>query len=245
MVLAAALVITSDPGGARAQSQAGGLPTLADRVSILEGVATTLKSTVTTLQTQVKTLDSTVTTVQTTNADLQSALAAEVAARQAADDALRALVAQVALDRLKGDVDLTTRISNLEAEVGDLANSVTGKFFDVKTLGGLVNGALATVATLGPLPPGNYLVIGRASVQNFIHDTTWFCTLNDPTGNNIDDSVTSTQFLGFSGHQSSLTMAGIARLASSGSVRMECQTGESGSDLPSVHLLAVQVGSPG
>jgi len=136
---------------------------------------------------------------------------------------------------------LLNRIKNAEDLIG-----ATGKFFDVKTSGGLVNGANATVATLGPLPPGNYLVIGRAEVENFIHDTLWFCNLIDPAGLNIDGTASSTQSVEFSGVPlSSLTMAGIARLTTAGKVTMECGSNESGSDLPNIHLLAVQVGQPG
>jgi hypothetical protein len=241
LVLVSVFVIMSDPGGARAESQAGGLPAVADRVSVLEGVATTLKASVAILQTQVTTLRTTVTTLETDNTDLKSALAAETAARAAEDSTLRGLLFQEALDRITAGINLSNRIQAVEALIG-----ATGKFFDVKTSGGLVNGANATVATLGPLPPGNYLVIGRAFVENFIHDTLWFCNLLNPAGFNIDGTATSTQSVGFTGNAlSSMTMAGFARLTTSGPVTMECASDESGSDLPDIHLLAVQVGQPG
>jgi hypothetical protein len=244
MVLAGGFVIASGPGTARADSQAGGVPVVADRVSVLEGVATTLQTAVTALTTQVTTLRTTVTTLQTDNTDLRAALAAEIAARGAGDDAVRALVFQEALDRLKVDVNLTNRMQAVEALAGAGA---TGKFFDVHISDAfLVNGARATVATVGPLPPGNYLVVGRVEVENFIHDTLWFCNLLNPAGFNIDGTATSTQSVGFTGNAlSSLTMAGIARLTAAGPVTLECESNESGSDLPNVHLLAVQIGQPG
>lgn len=254
MVLAGVFVTMLGSGGARAESQAGGVPAVSDRLTVLERATATLRTTVTTLQTQVTTLRTTVTTLQTDNTDLKGALAAEIAAREASENALRAadddirgVVFQLALDRLKGDLDLATRISNVEALIGAGAS---GKFFDVRTSGGLVHGGRATVATLGPLPPGNYLVIGRVDVENFIHDTLWFCSLHDPLHQGPDFSVdaasTSTQSVGFTGSAlSSLTMAGIARLTTSGPVTIECQSTESGSDLPGIHLLAVQVGQPG
>ena len=248
VIVAGGFVVLSGAGGVRAESQAGGLPVVADRVTRLEGVATTLQTAVTTLTTQVTTLRTTVTTLQTDNASLQNALAAEIAARQAADSALQAAhdalagaVFQEVFARVNGDRALGNRIDDVAALI-----AATGKFFEVKTFGGLVNGARATVATLASLPPGNYLVIGRAEVQNLIHNVTlWLCSLNDPTGL-IDDSAASTLSLELTGSpRASITLAGISRLTTSGPVTMECQAGEAGSDLPSIHLLAVQVGQPG
>jgi len=234
----------SGPTGAQAQSQAGGLPAVSDQVSRLEGVATTLQTAVTTLTTQVTTLRTTVTTLQTDNVDLQSALTAEIAARQAADDALHTLLFQEVVNRAKGDLDLGARISNVEALVGAGAS---GKFFQIRTTGSLVNGARATVATLGPLPPGNYLVIGRVDVENFDHDALRICSLQHPSELLvIDASQTSTRSVGLTGSPlASITMAGIARLTVSDPVTMDCESGESGSDLGDIRLLAVQIGLPG
>ena len=251
MILAGVFVMVSTPEGARAESQAGGVPALAERVTVLEGVTTTLKTTVTTLQTQVTTLRTTVTTLQNNNTDLQSALAAEIAAREAAeaalratDDELRSAIFQVVLDRLKGDIDLAARISNLEAQVG---TGASGKFFKIEATGTLVNGARATIATLGPLPPGNYLVIGRVDVNNFDHDALWFCSLQHPSELHvIDGAETSTQSVGLSGSPlASITMAGIARLTVSDPVTMDCESNRNSSDLANIRMLAVQIGLPG
>jgi len=250
LLLAGVFVIMSAPGGAHAESQAGGVPALAERVTVLEGVTTTLKTTVTTLQTQVTTLRTTVTTLQDSNADLRSALAAEIAARETAegalratDDELRSLIFQLALR----DIDFAIRIKNLEDDVAANAGA-SGKFFQIRhATGGLVNGARATIATLGPLPPGNYLVIGRVDVVNFDHDALWSCSLQHPSEQqSIDGAETSTQSVGLSGSPlASITMAGIARLTVSDPVTMDCESNRNSSDLGNIHLIAVQIGLPG
>src|SRR5262245_53251474 len=95
-LLSLATIVSLCLGGlfamAEAQSQAGGLPDVSARVSILEGIATTLQNQVTTLQTEATGLRNQVTVLQTANTNLQNAFDAETAARVQGDNALRAAV---------------------------------------------------------------------------------------------------------------------------------------------------------
>ena len=107
-----------------AQSQAGGLPVVSDRVSVLEGVAANLQTAVTTLRTEV-------TVLQNTNTELKNALDAERTARIAADNALQAALNQKATTRETQDGNLELA---LVVEHAQRANT------DLK-LRGLINNA--------------------------------------------------------------------------------------------------------
>ena len=81
-------IAVSIPLCAFADSQTGGVPSLADRVTTLENSVTNLQTTLTTLQTTLTTLQTSLTTLQTTvvnvksdNTTLQNALNAEIQAR--------------------------------------------------------------------------------------------------------------------------------------------------------------------
>jgi hypothetical protein len=190
------VVALSGPLVARADSQAGGLPAVADRVSALEAAVTSLQIANTNLQnaltaeTAARTagdnaLQAANTSVQNAlnaeiaarsagdsalqaaNTNLQSALNAEIAARSAGDSALQAAIGQEAAARQSADSALSAALSTAK---GKAFQTFVPNF-------GLVNGNEAVVATLGPLPPGDYFVIARATVRNASHDAAWFCFL--------------------------------------------------------------------
>jgi hypothetical protein len=102
-------MIVSGQGGARAASQAGGLPAVSDRVSALEGIARTLQAAVTALQTQVTTLQTANANLQSSLNNLQTALNTETAARTAGDTTLQAAVTQKKR-RVVSPVTITCRI---------------------------------------------------------------------------------------------------------------------------------------
>src|SRR5262245_58743113 len=162
--------MTSVASSLQAESQAGGLPVVSDRVRVLEGIAvnlqtavttlqsnvTTLKTSVTNLQTNVTTLQTKVTTLESDNTDLQSALDAEIAARKAAEAQLQDALNLEEFFRKGTDVILNNAVATLKARLDSV-----GTFYSVHNSGGgLDHGIFAEVAILGPLPPGNYLVIG-------------------------------------------------------------------------------------
>src|SRR5262245_22717574 len=158
-MLAGVFVIMLGPSGAWAASQAGGLPAVSDRVSVLEGIVATLRTAVTTLTAQV-------TALQTANTGLQNALNAEIAGRTAADTALKNALDQEAAKRANDDSSLQTAL-NIEKEQriqGDnaLASEIGsgGKAFIVKRDEDvfLPNGDRAIVAAL-PLPAGSYFLL--------------------------------------------------------------------------------------
>jgi hypothetical protein len=227
---------------AEAQSQAGGLPAVSARVEVLEGIATTLQNQVTTLQTQVTTLRDQVTVLQTANTDLQNALSAEIAGRVQGDNALRAAV----------DSERLQRIAAIQT-VTDLVTSA-GQFFETLVVNTfLVEGESAVVATLGPLPAGNYLVTATLGLENTVHAARWLCTLFTQTGDQVPVTVidslqthTSLGGIGVLSEFNSLALVGIARLPhGAATVKVNCGTGVSGSDIRQVQIVAVKVGEPG
>ena len=244
-----ALGLAGVSSSAEAQSQAGGLPAVSARVSILEGIAAKLQTAVTTLAT-------TVTTLQTANTDLQNALNAEIAARVQGDNALRAAVDSERFQRTAGDSNLLTQIVDNAAAIQTINGLVTsaGQFYEALVVNTfLVEGAFATVATLGPLPSGNYLVTATLSLENVNNAARWLCTLSTQTVDqgritvvDIHQTHTSLGGIGVLSEFNSLALAGIARLPDgAATVRVGCGTGVSGSDIRSVHIVAVKVGEPG
>ena len=244
--LAVVFVIVSGPGTARAQSHAGGLPAVSDRVTVLEGITANLQSAVTTLQTAVTTLQGNVTTLQTKvttletkNTDLQSALNAEVAARKSAIADLQDSLDVERFARTLADNLIKARLDSL----GGLGTFFIGE----NTSGGLVMGAPATVVTIGPLPAGNYLVVGTVQVRNSIHDVDWLCDLLGPAGEFLDGGITFTQNnIDARGDETTLTLAGIARVPTASSATVRCQNlTETGGSTTIGRMFAVRVGQPG
>ena len=263
VILAGMFAMMSVPSSVQAESQAGGLPGVSDRVRVLEGIAvnlqtavttlqsnvTTLKTTVTNLQTNVTTLQTKVTTLETKNTDLQGALDAEIASRVQGDNALRAAVDSERVQRTAGDSSLADAIDT----IGDLVAS-TGQFYETVVVNTfLVEGASATLATLGPLPAGNYLVTATLGLENTIHAARWLCTLFAQTGDQVPVAVidslqthTSLGGIGVLSEFNSVALAGIARVPqAAASVKVNCGTGVSGSDVRSVRIVAVKLGQPG
>ena len=252
LVLTGMFAIMSVPSGAQAQSQAGGLPVVSDRVSVLEGTAaalqaalTSLQTTVTNLQTTVTTLRTQVTSLQTANTDLGNALNAEIVARLQGDSGVRASVESERLQRIAAD-------SSLMETIGTLTS--TGRFYETVVVNTfLVEGADAVLATLGPIPSGNYLVVANLSLENTVHAARWLCTLFSETVDQghitlIDSHQTHTSLggIGVLSEFNTLALVGIARLPdSAATVKVRCSTGVSGSDIRVVHVVAVRVGNPG
>ena len=243
VILAGVFTIMSGAGAARAQSQAGGLPAVSDRVSALERIAVTLQSAVTTLQTQV-------TALQTSNTNLQNALNAETAARIAADTALQAAVTQEATTRSAGDTALqaavtqeaTTRKTADDSLRAEILASGGKAFSTFQRNAGLVQGARAVVGTVGPLPAGNYLLTAKATVENFIHDVDlWECDLQRDDGIFIDNSASSTTT---GSPFTAIVNVGLTTLPTAQSVKMSCAAigNISGSDVSDIAITAVPVG---
>src|SRR5262245_38340358 len=253
VILAGVFVIGSGPSGARAQSQAGGLPDVSDRVRVLEGIAVTLQTAVTNLQTNVTTLQTQVTVLQTANTGLQNALNAEIAARTAAQSALKNALDQEAARRADDDALLATLL-NLETKLRiDADNGLAGQ---VNTRGKafatrvgetfLVNGANAKVAEL-PLPAGSYFVLAKAVLQNQDHDSHWNCALE--TGDNppgiLDLADVDTESFGlstFAIYHGIPVLTSVVTLGAAGSVNLQCFSGKAGSILQGVEIIAISVG---
>jgi regulator of replication initiation timing len=255
-VLVAVFMIVSGQGGARAASQAGGLPAVSDRVSVLERIAATLQTAVASLQTQVTTLKTHVTTLQTqvttletANTGLQNALNAETAARIAADNALQAALNQEATTRKAQDDNLVSALLNeglrrisADAELRGLINNARGQAFSTfRRNAQLVNGATALVGAVGPLPAGNYLVTAKATVSNSDDDASWDCFLQRDDKVAIDSTGAGTSS---DSHFATIVNVGLTSLPSAQSIKMFCGTfgGIAGSQLFDIAMTAVQVG---
>ena len=114
-----------------AQSQEGGLPALAERVRVLENLVTTLGA----------------------------GLAAEMAARQAADATLQSSINTETTARQAGDATLAAQI-NTRGKAYSIGSAVLF----------LPNGDLTVLSSLD-LPAGPYFFIGHVNVSNVDHDT--------------------------------------------------------------------------
>lgn len=246
-VLVSMVVITSNPSDVGAQSQAGGLPAVSERVSVLERLAVTLQTAVTSLQTQV-------TVLQTANNDLKKALDAEAAARTAADNALRAALDQEASTRETADTNLslalvTERLQRIgtDEELRGLISNARGQAFSTfRNHASLINGATALVGKVGPLPAGNYLIIAKATVLNFDNNAVWDCFLRRDDGVSVDSTSTGTaahEFLDDLGpDHSNIVNVGLTSMPAPGSVNMFCGSREAGSEIFNIAMTAVQVG---
>jgi len=246
LTISTILALLAFPVSSRAgDPQTGGLPALADRVQLLEGLTQSLQQAVETLQSNVAAL-------QSANTNLQSALNAEIAARAAADTTLQAALTREATLRDSADSALQTQIGQ-EATTRLLSDKALGESIAANQVNaysiyhdhaGLVGGNRAAVGTIGPLPAGNYLVTGKVTASNFIHDTVWSCYLQRDDGVFIDrtDSDTTTAALGGSGGSTAIVNVALTTLSAPGSISMLCESQASGSDLFDVSITATQVG---
>src|SRR5262245_13019777 len=143
---------------AEAQSQSGGLPAMAERLSRFEGITATLESTVTGLVTQVSGLQAAnadlrnaLNAERASSANLQKALEGEIAARIAADTALR--------KQLEGS-DLFIAIDQF---IRDLAENVTPLEDD---------GQLTNVDLQNVLQQQQQMLQLLSNISKMLHDVT-------------------------------------------------------------------------
>jgi hypothetical protein len=216
---------------ARADSQTGGVPTLDVRV-------TTLETTVGVLQTSLTTLQNTVTTLQAANNDLQKALNDEITNRFVADFKLASALADETNERKYQDSVLSGAIENLKtAGIGAKAYSTFVLHGDVP------NGNRTTVATLGGLPAGKYLVLAKGNVSGE-HDVVWGCFLNYRSQLDWDDQIiVATEGVGVESWNSltAVALSAIVTLGSPGQVALSCESGEPGSEVDNIRIVALQV----
>lgn len=254
VILAGLFATMSIAGGAWAESQAGGLPAVSDRVSVLEGITANLQTAVTTLRAETtarraetKTLRTDITTLQATNTTLQNALSAETAARRAADTALQTANTdfQNALDvetfaRRAADIVSSNAVATLSSRLDTVTQ--TGKAYETEVRSTfLVNGALGTLAVLDDLPAGRYFVIAKALVENVDHDAGWTCYLlrgNEAFPNTLDITAATTDS-GFIENSSNVTLTAVATLAAPGSFKIQCFTLVASSTLRWVKIVAI------
>jgi len=234
---------------AEAQSQAGGLPALSDRVSALEVAASTLHNQVGILQSQVMTL-------QDSNTNLQNALNAEIANRQAGDSALQAALGTEITNRQNGDGSLQTAI-NQEASTrktrddalqAEIDSSSTKGFFSVKGLSDLVFGGSQTPVGTLALPAGSYFVTAVAPVENLKNSANWGCTLDlasDPTHFLAQTGVDTDTSTGHVGGSNNAVIIAMVTLAAADTIEMRCENSEgiSGSQILETKIAAVTIGS--
>jgi hypothetical protein len=228
-------------GSAEAQPVPGGLPALAARVTALEQATRTLQSQVIRLQGQletpqgqVNTLQSRVTTLENGTRSSRSALDDEIANRQEGDIVLRAAIEQETLARTAADAAI-------------IANSRAFSTYNVEA--NLVEGARATVGTIGPLPAGSYAVVATATVFNLDHNAGWDCRLSRAdTGAVIGRTAEGTTSVSFTEsalggtHVTNVTIPALVILPDNGTLHMTCATGEAGSSVFDIQIVARSVG---
>lgn len=256
-------IAVSVPLGALAASQAGGVPSLDDRVTTLETSVINLQASLTSLQTTLATLQTTLTSLQTTvvniqsnNTALQNALATETAQRKAADAKLGDDLFSEVLTRFNEfntlDDAIFSETQAREAADADLKSLITAgdKTFEVSVpFADVPNGDTTTIATLGGLPAARYLAIAKGSVANSIHGARWQCDLyaddaTTGTSARIDTVFADTTGGNLPGLNVSGTvaaLAGVFTLDSPGSMHMDCSSGESGSAVDEIRLIALQL----
>ena len=247
-VLAAVAVIMSGGDQVPAQSRAGGLPAVSDRgsgrgESAVPPEGARHQVTLRALQTALTNLETKVTTLQT-------ALASEIAARQAADKAL-----QAATDNLQVDLDSETFFRKGQDFIFNAALTSLGARLDTAGTfykiggagGGLDHGQTAEVASLGPVPPGNYLVIGRVELRNTENNANWQCRMYDSNGVHIDTVDASTSVLPGGAEQIDVTLVGTATFTAPTFVGLGCQglIGTTGHFVGPARLLVVKIGTSG
>jgi hypothetical protein len=155
-------------------SEAGGLPDVSARVTVLETLVSSLQSTITTLQNDVAGL-------KAANNELKGALAAETSARIAADGALSQSVAQVqaSVASLSDNLaaEQAARIAGDQQLAAQVASTKPQYFVATQLADFLPNGNDTVVANLEGLPAGTYLLSANLTVSNFEEDPYWDCTL--------------------------------------------------------------------
>ena len=139
----------------------------------------------------------------------------------------------------------TSRI-NADQQLLDVLNA-RGNAFASTSPGStfLPNGDLTTVATL-PLQAGKYFAMAKATVRNSDHNAFGDCRIKRaPDGAFYDIATTNTESIGVSGNISGAVgvMASVITLVAVDTVTMTCETGEAGSDVDYIQLIAVQVGT--
>ena len=250
VVLAGVFAMMSVPSSVRAESQAGGLPVVSDRVKVLEGIAVTLQTAVTTLQsnvtnllTNVTTLQTKVTTLETKNTGLQGALDAEIAARKAAEAHLQDLLDIESFIRKAEDSSLKTSVASLASQINTRGKTFSTTVNDTF----LVNGD-GRVGEL-QLPAGSYFVLAKANLENSKHDAFWTCVLQTDDlqkGFLFDSAQVDTESVGLSfnvNHQQGV-MTGLVTLFVPATLLLDCHTGKSASNVREVKIIAISVAAP-
>lgn len=164
-----AVLLVSASGVARAESQAGGLPSLADRVAVLEAANASLKAA----------LDKEAAARQAADSTLQSAINAEAAARTAAETALQNAInaeaaARIAADnaesanRQSADQSLWTAINT---STTNLTNAIAAAKLKVWGTFDRVGRSVSNFVDTGILyldlgEPGKYVINAKVSLRN-------------------------------------------------------------------------------
>jgi hypothetical protein len=177
---------------ARAQSQAGGVPSLAQQVQTLQTQVQTLITANSTLQTTVTTMQTTIVNLQNNNTSLQAALNAEITARTAADSTETAARKQADSDLLNGLLFVENLLLNNEANLkSDLQSQIDGlkNTVNASAIGNVYVGAGAvspdlnnnapTVIASVHVPAGSYAIHAVVPAHNYDGDEqSGGCALN-------------------------------------------------------------------
>ncbi len=242
------IMALSNPIAAQADSQAGGVPTLEDRVTVLENSVSSLQTTVTNLNNAVTALQTSVTNLQSANSSLQTALANETANRTSADNKLQTDLASETAARTTADNSIKNSLSTFDQKIQDAITATGGgRHYSVRVITADVpNGGNTSVAVLDGLPSGHFVVFAKGLVRNFDHNAVWACSLiqNDNTPGPLDQIALETESSGLNATNSSSTFALMSEveMVNPGKVQVFCNNdGQPGSAADYISIIALEV----
>jgi hypothetical protein len=226
-------------GSAQAQaSQAGGLPALADRVTIVESQVTQVTTLISAMQAKISSLEAANAALNTAVTKLAGDLATErserISLQQYTFNQISSLQSALAAEqsaRIAADQELAEIGSGVQAFAGQPLASF------------LPNGVETILSDLKQLPAGKYYFTAKADVGSLDVNHNWDCRLL-LNGQQLDRATFLTESLGlgaYSGAYENMSLHSYATLAAVGTVEFRCATGDPSSIVKNIQLIGLRI----